>query len=74
METKLKICVLAETKNESNLKTKQKFYFVWENKKIVSLAWENNYRYIFTYGNKAMIHIYLNYFLSVHMILGIKQF
>ena len=42
---KLKVFLLAETKS--------KILFCLGKQKIFSLAWENNYRYILTCGNKA---------------------
>ena len=42
------MCTRRNKKNKI-FKQKQKFYFAWENKKIVSLPWENDYRYIFIF-------------------------
>ena len=61
----VKIVSLADTKNKKYVylrkqllkvfllaETKSKILFCLGKQKIFSLAWENNYKYIFTYGNK----------------------
>ena len=50
----VKILLLAETKTKNTEKTESiSILFCLGKQKIFSLAWENNYRYIFTCGNKA---------------------